>query len=67
MKIEHRNAVYTASGAIDIELNHPVHGWVPFTASPDDVEPFGRHVFNEVQGGSVAAYSPPETPDGDTP
>lgn len=35
--MEYRNPrVSTADGWIDCEINHPVHGWVPFTANPND-------------------------------
>lgn len=41
---------------IDCEIEHPVYGWVPFTASPNDVEVFGREVFNTLKQGTVAPY-----------
>jgi hypothetical protein len=37
--------VRTSQGAIDCEINHPHYGWVPFTASPDDVEEHGRALY----------------------
>ena len=40
-----RNAQYNADGTIDCEVNHPVHGWVPFTASPSDCEAHGREIY----------------------
>lgn len=40
-----RNARYNKQGNIDCEIEHPTYGWVPFTASPDDVEPHGRAIF----------------------
>ncbi|MNV78955.1 hypothetical protein D3C71_1724800 [compost metagenome] len=45
--LEFRNAVYSrADGTqIDVEINHPVLGWVPFTASANDVEEHGRALF----------------------
>ena len=30
-----RNATYTKDGAIDCEIDHPSHGWIPFTATPE--------------------------------
>jgi len=36
-----RNAERLPDGAIDCEIEHPVDGWVPFTARADDVEPNG--------------------------
>lgn len=54
-----RNPTYNATGTIDVEIDHPVLGWVSFTASPDDPEEFGRSVFAAVSKGDVAAYVPP--------
>jgi hypothetical protein len=40
-----RNPTFTASGAIDCEIEHPNFGWIPFTASPDDAEEHGRVIY----------------------
>lgn len=53
--VEVRSAVYNTSGGIDCEINHPILGWVPFTASPDDVEQFGRDLFEQLQGNAAPA------------
>lgn len=55
-----RNARYNAAGTIDCEVNHPDLGWIPFTASPDDPEKFGRDVYDEAIAGQVEPYVPPE-------
>lgn len=34
--MEYRNPKKTAGVAIDCEINHPVYGWIPFTADPSD-------------------------------
>jgi hypothetical protein len=34
--MEYRNPKKTAGVAIDCEINHPVFGWIPFTADPAD-------------------------------
>jgi hypothetical protein len=47
---------------IDCEINHPTYGWIPFTASPDDVEAHGREVFAALSKGDVAEYVPPPAP-----
>jgi NAD(P)-dependent dehydrogenase (short-subunit alcohol dehydrogenase family) len=47
---------------IDCEINHPTYGWIPFTASPDDVEAHGREVFAALAQGDVAEYVPPPAP-----
>ena len=46
---------------IDCEINHPAYGWIPFTASPDDVEVYGREMFATLSQGDVAEYVPPKT------
>lgn len=34
---EVRGAVYISDqGHIDCEINHPIHGWIPYTIAPDD-------------------------------
>jgi hypothetical protein len=52
-----RNPIFTASGAIDCEIEHPTYGWIPFTASPDDVEEHGREIFEALKD-SAAPYVP---------
>jgi len=47
---------------IDLEINHPTYGWIPFTASPNDVEAHGREVFAALSKGDVAEYVPPPAP-----
>jgi hypothetical protein len=56
-----RNPQQTSEGAIDIELDHPIFGWIPFTASPDD--PHGAELYAQAVAGNfgpVAEYVPPE-------
>lgn len=58
-----RNAKYNQAGTIDCEIEHPVYGWIPFTASPDDVEPHGVAIYEAALLGTVAAYvAPPPAP-----
>lgn len=44
-----RNACYIEGGRIDCEIEHPVFGWIPFTASPDDPEAHGRAIFEHLK------------------
>nr|WP_316651539.1 hypothetical protein [uncultured Gellertiella sp.] len=44
--MQFKNAVFTANGSIDMEINHPVYGWIPFTATPLDLEPLSVELFN---------------------
>jgi len=55
-----RNAIFIADGRINCEIDHPVHGWIPFTASPDDPEKSGRDLFAELK--SKAAAHVPHNP-----
>jgi hypothetical protein len=57
-----RNLSYNARGTIDCEIEHPVLGWIPFTASPDDVEERGRSIHAAAivgEYGEIAAYVEP--------
>ncbi len=57
--IDYKNPVYTEDGRIDCEIAHPVYGWIPFTADPNDVEEHGREIFAKiVADGTIAPYLP---------
>lgn len=47
--MDFRNAAYNAFGGIDCEINHPLFGWIPFTANLSDPEPLGAAVFAAAQ------------------
>ena len=57
MKI--RNPVFTAANTIDCEINHPIYGWIPFTAASDDVEQLGRDVYAAALEMNPQPYQPP--------
>jgi hypothetical protein len=59
MMTEFRNPTYNQFGSIDLEVNHPQLGWIPFTASADDPEEYGRTLFAEATAGEVAPYVEP--------
>jgi len=40
-----RNLKYNTFGTVDMEIEHPTYGWIPFTASPDDTEKYGRELY----------------------
>lgn len=48
-QIEFRNVVVLDGGRFDCEINHPGFGWIPFTASPDDIESHGREIWTAIQ------------------
>lgn len=56
--MEFRNATYNRFGTVDVEINHPNFGWMPFTASPDDPETLGRAVYEELKNSPIAPYVP---------
>ncbi|TCU35459.1 DUF4376 domain-containing protein [Rhizobium azibense] len=63
--MEYRNAVFCRAdeSAIDMEIEHPVFGWLQTTTSPNDVEEHSRELFAAaVAAGDVAPYVPPEPP-----
>jgi hypothetical protein len=44
-----RNPVVLPDGRIDCELRHPKHGWIPFTADPNDEMEHGRIIHAEIK------------------
>lgn len=57
--MEWRNARFNALGTIDMEIEHDVYGWLPFTATPDDPEQRGRDLYAAaLESGNVAVYLP---------
>lgn len=36
------------NNTIDCEFLHPLFGWIPFTANPDDVESHGREIHSYI-------------------
>lgn len=59
--MQFRNTVYNAQGGVDMEINHPKFGWIPFTASPDDVEKHGRLLFTAaIEAGGIPPYAKPD-------
>lgn len=59
--MEYRNAKYNSVGTIDCEINHPKFGWIPFTASPDDSQKYGRDLYASMRD-IANEYTPPPPP-----
>lgn len=60
--MNYRNAKYIDSTRIDCEIEHPVHGWIPYTLDPADTDmTIDNNVLLEAMAsaGDVAAYVPP--------
>lgn len=53
-----RNPKHNAVGTIDLEIDHPVYGWIPFTASPDDTEPLGKELYAKAIAGDYGDIQP---------
>lgn len=49
MTIEYINPKFNADGSIDVDIEHPTHGAIPFTASKDDTEAHGRELFEALK------------------
>ena len=48
-----RNPIYTSFGGIDCEIDHPVYGWIPYTAE------IGGDVFNTAKTTAKPYIAPP--------
>ncbi len=57
-----RNPAFTADNRIDCEIEHPVYGWIPFTADPNDVEQHGRDIYAAALAMNPAVYVAPPAP-----
>ncbi|APL99502.1 tail fiber protein [Aquamicrobium phage P14] len=64
MTFECKNLVYSSQDGtlIDLEVNHPDFGWVPFTASPDDSEEHGRAIYAAAVAGEFGPVAPYDGP-----
>jgi hypothetical protein len=54
-----RNPRFNQYGTIDCEVEHPVFGWMPFTASPNDPEEHGRAIYEAALAMSPLPYEAP--------
>ena len=60
-----RNIIYNGAGTIDMEIDHSVYGWIPFTANPNDSEELGCALYAAAiagELGAIAPYVPPSPP-----
>lgn len=51
-----------ADGRIDANVEHPEHGWVPYTAAPDTGDEEMEAIWQQLQSAKVEPYRP--TPPG---
>ena len=57
-----RNPKYNDQATVDLEIDHPEFGWIPFTASPNDSEELSRTLYSQAIAGDFGAilpYTPP--------
>lgn len=60
MKFNYRNPIYTKSNTITCEIEHPEYGWIPFNATPNDIEEHGRELYHRIkEDGNISEYLPP--------
>lgn len=67
MTYQCKNPIFTShdGACVTLDLNHPDYGWIPFTASPDDVEEHGRAIYAAAMAGAygeIAPYVAPPPP-----
>lgn len=62
--MEIRNPAFMAAGRIDCEVMHPLFGWIPFTADPEDVVQMGRAIYAYCIELGPAPYTAPKPEDG---
>lgn len=59
--MEFKNCSYNKYGTIDMEINHPAYGWLPFTASDDDDVSYSVELYNRaIEAGEIAPYQTPD-------
>lgn len=52
------NPRHTQSGSIEMMLEHPEFGLIPFSASPDDIEQSGRDLYARALAGEFGIVAP---------
>ena len=61
--MDFKNPVWAdkAHTAIDVMINHPPHGWIPYTCTTDMDTEEGRELWEQLQSdtASIAEYVPP--------
>lgn len=53
MDINFYSPRYNQYGDIDVMIEHPDFGWIPFTASLNDYEEHGRSIFESLKDVAV--------------
>ena len=59
-EVRNAKSLNAENTAFDVEINHPEHGWIPYTLSPDDTDmTVDNSVLLELIGSDYAAYVAP--------
>ena len=59
-EVRNAQSLNAENTAFDVEINHPEHGWIPYTLSPDDTDmTVDNSVLLELIGSDYAAYVAP--------
>jgi hypothetical protein len=54
----YKNLKYNANGTIDMEIEDPKYGWIPFTASSTDTAQHGRILYQLAVSGQLGEIAP---------
>lgn len=60
--MNYRNAKHISGGRINCEIEHHLHGWIPYTLDPDDTDMTVNNddlLASMAEADDVAAYVPP--------
>lgn len=58
MDVRNPQWAFESGEFINVEVNHPVYGWIPFTASPNDVDQTGRDIYAACLAGDYGVIAP---------
>lgn len=59
-EVRNAQSLNTENTLFDVEINHPEHGWIPYTLNPDDTDnTVDNSVLLELIGSDYAAYVAP--------
>jgi hypothetical protein len=53
-----RNPVHNADASINCEIEHETFGWIPYTATADDTDPYGALLYQALINGEHGAIGP---------
>lgn len=57
---EFKDAHYVGENLIDVKINHPVYGWIPYTIDPNDSDmTIDNNQLLSLIGDNIAAWIPP--------